>query len=89
MTALLVANLAPLMFGALVVFLLLGYPVAFSLAANGLFFGIIAATYVAALLLYSAALKHVVIGRRRSKHGPSGPSAPLTRPVSPHAARDG
>src|SRR2546423_1708315 len=30
------------MFGALVVFLLLGYPVAFSLAANGLFFGIIA-----------------------------------------------
>src|SRR3981081_483955 len=42
MTALLVANLAPLMFGALVVFLLLGYPVAFSLAANGLFFGIIA-----------------------------------------------
>src|ERR1051326_7082082 len=41
-TAFLVANLAPLMFGALVVFLLLGYPVAFSLAANGLFFGIIA-----------------------------------------------
>src|SRR5437763_7306688 len=30
------------MFGALVVFLLLGYPVAFSLAANGLFFGIVA-----------------------------------------------
>src|SRR5881296_4670654 len=30
------------MFGALVVFLLLGYPVAFSLAANGLFFGLIA-----------------------------------------------
>ena len=29
-------NLAPIMFGALVVFLLLGYPVAFSLAANGL-----------------------------------------------------
>ena len=42
MTAFLVANLAPLMFGALVVFLLLGYPVAFSLAANGLFFGIVA-----------------------------------------------
>src|SRR5205823_6846780 len=30
------------MFGALVVFLLLGYPVAFSLAANGLLFGIVA-----------------------------------------------
>src|SRR5438034_193119 len=42
MTAMLIANLAPLMFAALVVFLLLGYPVAFSLAANGLFFGLIA-----------------------------------------------
>ena len=42
MTAFLIANMAPLMFAALVIFLLLGYPVAFSLAANGLFFGIIA-----------------------------------------------
>src|SRR5438270_8886254 len=42
MTAFFIANLAPIMFGALVVLLLLGYPVAFSLAANGLFFGIIA-----------------------------------------------
>ena len=33
--------MAPLMFGGLVVFLLIGYPVAFSLAANGLFFGVI------------------------------------------------
>jgi tripartite ATP-independent transporter DctM subunit len=33
--------MAPLMFGGLVVFLLLGYPVAFSLAAVGLFFGLI------------------------------------------------
>jgi tripartite ATP-independent transporter DctM subunit len=40
-SAFLVANMAPLMFGALVVFLMLGYPVAFALAANGLFFGII------------------------------------------------
>jgi len=39
MTAFLIAYMAPLMFGALVVFLLLGFPVAFSLAANGLFFG--------------------------------------------------
>jgi tripartite ATP-independent transporter DctM subunit len=31
--------MAPLMFAALVVFLLLGYPVAFALAANGLLFG--------------------------------------------------
>jgi TRAP-type mannitol/chloroaromatic compound transport system permease large subunit len=41
-TTFLVANMAPLMFGALVVFLLFGYPVAFSLAANGLLFGVIA-----------------------------------------------
>jgi tripartite ATP-independent transporter DctM subunit len=33
--------MAPIMFLALVVFLLLGYPVAFSLAANGLIFGLI------------------------------------------------
>ncbi|MCO5101638.1 MAG: TRAP transporter large permease subunit [Burkholderiaceae bacterium] len=34
-------NIAPIMFGALVVFLLVGYPVAFALAACGLFFGAI------------------------------------------------
>jgi len=34
-----ITNMAPIMFGALVVFLLSGFPVAFSLAANGLFFG--------------------------------------------------
>lgn len=33
--------MAPLMFGGLIVFMLIGYPVAFSLAAVGLFFGII------------------------------------------------
>jgi TRAP-type mannitol/chloroaromatic compound transport system permease large subunit len=41
MTQLLIHNMAPIMFGSLVVFLLLGYPVAFALAANGLFFGFI------------------------------------------------
>ena len=41
MTAFLVANLAPIMFGALIVFLLFGFPVAFSLAACGLFFGFV------------------------------------------------
>jgi tripartite ATP-independent transporter DctM subunit len=39
MEAFLAANLAPVMFAALIVFLLLGYPVAFSLAAVGLVFG--------------------------------------------------
>ena len=42
MAVLIAHNLAPIMFGALVVFLLLGYPVAFSLAANGLIFFVIA-----------------------------------------------
>jgi len=41
MHAFLIENFAPLMFAALVVFLLLGYPVAFSLAANGLLFAFI------------------------------------------------
>jgi len=40
-TAFLIANMAPIMFGALVIFLLLGYPVAFALAANGIVFGLI------------------------------------------------
>jgi len=39
MTAFVLANLAPIMFTGLVVFLLMGFPVAFSLAACGLFFG--------------------------------------------------
>jgi tripartite ATP-independent transporter DctM subunit len=41
MTAFLIANIAPLMFGTLVLTLLLGYPVAFSLAAVGLGFGLV------------------------------------------------
>jgi tripartite ATP-independent transporter DctM subunit len=34
-------NLAPLMFGGMVLFMLIGYPAAFSLAATGLFFGFV------------------------------------------------
>ncbi len=37
-----VETMPPLMFGGLVLFMLLGYPVAFSLAALGLFFGFVA-----------------------------------------------
>ena len=37
----LINNLAPIMFGGLIVFLLMGFPVAFSLGACGLFFGFI------------------------------------------------
>jgi TRAP-type mannitol/chloroaromatic compound transport system permease large subunit len=38
-TQFVLANLAPVMFSGLIVFLLMGFPVAFSLAACGLFFG--------------------------------------------------
>jgi TRAP-type mannitol/chloroaromatic compound transport system permease large subunit len=41
MTAFLIHNMAPIMFAALVLFLLLGYPAAFSLAAVGLSFALI------------------------------------------------
>jgi TRAP-type mannitol/chloroaromatic compound transport system permease large subunit len=41
MAVFLAENIAPLMFASLVVFLLLGYPVAFSLAACGLFYFVI------------------------------------------------
>ena len=41
MVDLVIHNMAPLMFAALVVFLLLGYPVAFSLGAIGLVFGML------------------------------------------------
>jgi len=39
--AFIASNMAPIMFISLIVFLLFGYPVAFSLAACGLFFGVI------------------------------------------------
>lgn len=41
MTAFLIHNMAPIMFASLVFFLLLGYPAAFSLAANGLIFALL------------------------------------------------
>ena len=41
MTQFLIDNMAPLMFAALVFFLLLGFPVAFALAANGIIFGLL------------------------------------------------
>jgi TRAP-type mannitol/chloroaromatic compound transport system permease large subunit len=42
MTSLFLANIAPIMFAMLIILLMIGYPVAFSLSANGLLFGIIA-----------------------------------------------
>ncbi|MEO8719042.1 MAG: TRAP transporter large permease subunit, partial [Burkholderiales bacterium] len=41
MTAFLIHNMAPLMFGSLIVVMLIGYPVAFALAASGIFFGLL------------------------------------------------
>src|SRR5690242_15933820 len=45
MTALFLANIAPIMFAMLIILLMIGYPVAFSLSANGLLFGVIAIHY--------------------------------------------
>jgi TRAP-type mannitol/chloroaromatic compound transport system permease large subunit len=42
MIELIAHNLAPMMFGALIIVLLLGYPVTFSLAFNGLLFFLVA-----------------------------------------------
>jgi TRAP-type mannitol/chloroaromatic compound transport system permease large subunit len=41
MTEILINNFVPVMFGGLLIFLMMGFPVAFSLAATGLFFGFI------------------------------------------------
>ncbi|HSS26831.1 MAG TPA: TRAP transporter large permease subunit [Usitatibacter sp.] len=41
MASFLVANIAPIMFIGLIVVLLMGYPVAFALAFNGIFFGLV------------------------------------------------
>ena len=49
MTQFLIDNMAPLMFAALVFFLLLGFPVAFALAANGIIFGLLSPALFQAL----------------------------------------
>lgn len=41
MSEFLIANMAPIIFASMVVFLLVGFPVAFALAANGVVFGLI------------------------------------------------
>ncbi|WP_418648393.1 TRAP transporter large permease [Thauera butanivorans] len=41
MTGFIIANMAPLMFASMILFLLFGFPVAFALAANGILFGLI------------------------------------------------
>ena len=41
MTEFLIANMAPIMFVSLIIFLMFGYAVSFSLAACGLFFGFV------------------------------------------------
>lgn len=41
MAEFLIANMAPIIFASMIVFLLVGFPVAFALAANGIIFGLI------------------------------------------------
>ena len=72
MTAFLIANMAPLMFAALIVVMLLGYPVAFALGAVGIGFGL-------ARHRARTAAGDAVPGAAR---------ADLGRDVQRHAARD-
>ena len=67
MSRLIAQNLAPIMFVALVIFLLLGFPVAFSLAANGLLF------FFLAVELAPYAPETIILSTGRSC-GPSGPN---------------
>jgi TRAP-type mannitol/chloroaromatic compound transport system permease large subunit len=46
MTEFLIANMAPIIFASMVLFLLVGFPVSFALAANGIFFGLSASNSV-------------------------------------------
>ena len=41
MTEFLISNMAPIIFASMIVFLLVGFPIAFALAANGVFFGLL------------------------------------------------
>jgi len=41
MSAFLISNIAPIMFASLILFMLMGFPVAFALAANGIIFGLL------------------------------------------------
>jgi hypothetical protein len=66
MTAFLIANIAPLMFGTLVVVLLLGYPVAFSLAAVGI--GLRSSASISACTRPPAGAAGTRLGRNVQRH---------------------
>ena len=77
MTAFVAQNMAPIMFAALVLFLLLGYPVAFSLGAVGLaffFVGVELAPYSNGAITLSWHLLQSMPGRPSSKRLTSQPS---------------
>ena len=79
MMELIAHNMAPIMFASLVVFLLLGYPVAFALAANGLLFPLAFAlaviTFFGAHVLYGA-----IVGAGYGHVTAEHQWAPTTRP---------
>ena len=52
--------MAPLMFGGLIVFMLIGYPVAFSLAAIGLLFGFISIEIFKSLCKFICMIENVL-----------------------------
>ena len=75
----LVHNMAPIMFAALVLFLLLGYPVAFALAANGLFFGIIGIELGLFAPNFLQALPERVYGIMNGTFNPPGMNADVSQ----------
>jgi TRAP-type mannitol/chloroaromatic compound transport system permease large subunit len=54
MAAFIAQNMAPIMFASLVIFLMLGYPVSFSLAFVGLFYSSLASSLHRSLMAPSA-----------------------------------
>ena len=53
-------NMAPLMFAGMILFMLIGFPAAFSLAATGLFFGFIAIQFGLNATLASGAAAYLL-----------------------------
>ena len=77
MEAFLIANIAPIMFVALIFFLVLGYPVAFALAANGIFFGLLGIKLgLLQPALFQALPERMIVGIRNKQ---TAEMTPLTR----------
>ena len=63
MTEFIIANMAPIIFISMIFFLLVGFPVAFALAANGVVFGLLSVVVIlfGGLLVIAAAGSHSAV----------------------------